>query len=65
MKDSPINNSVPWPESSSIAMPSYYCKDCRISRIPPFLARCSNCCDTETKQNEQVAARERNRWFYE
>lgn len=63
----PINNPVntndgKWPES--IPLPLYYCKDCRVSRIPPFLPRCSNCCDTEEKQNEQIAACERNKAFY-
>ncbi len=57
------NNPVKWPES--MPLPSYYCPDCRVSRIPPFLKRCSRCCDTEAKQIEQAAICEENRDFYE
>lgn len=41
-----------------------YCPDCGVSRIPPFLKRCSRCCDTEEKQTEQAEACERNKEFY-
>lgn len=41
-----------------------YCPDCNVSRIPPFLKRCSRCCDTEEKQTEQAALCEENSWFY-
>lgn len=61
MSDS-INNTVGWPDS--ISLPSYYCPDCRISRIPPFLMRCSRCCDTDYKKALQVAACELNKDFY-
>lgn len=41
-----------------------YCPDCGISRIPPFLKRCSRCCDTEEKQTEQAWICEENSDFY-
>ena len=41
-----------------------YCPDCGVSRIPPFLNRCSRCCDTEIKQIEQASICEMNKLFY-
>lgn len=48
-----INNTLPG-----------YCPDCGVSRIPPFLKRCSRCCDTEEKQTEQARICEENKEFY-
>lgn len=54
MSENSINNTVmPW-----------VCPDCGVSRIPPFLKRCSRCCDTELKQAEQSLACEMNKAFY-
>lgn len=64
---------MPLPEQSSESLkyqlPSQntlpgYCPDCGVSRIPPFLKRCSRCCDTEEKKTEQAEACERNKEFY-
>lgn len=41
-----------------------YCPDCGVSRIPPFLKRCSRCCDTEEKKNDQERLCEENSDFY-